>query len=83
MRNLVSGVVGVLLGGGIVAYALFGMPRAGGAYGGGQLGGAGFGALMLLAGVYYLVIGIRERSAEPERKPKKGKRKRRQDDDDE
>ncbi|HEX4610318.1 MAG TPA: hypothetical protein VH092_19160 [Urbifossiella sp.] len=77
MRNLIFGGIGVLWGGAIVLYALFGGgPRAEGAYGAGQAGGAVFGFVMFAAGLFYLINGIRGMTPdEPRRKPRKRKRK--------
>jgi hypothetical protein len=57
MRNRIMGGIGVVWGGGVVLYGLFGQDRAGGAYGAGQMAAIVFGACMLIAGLYYLIKG--------------------------
>jgi hypothetical protein len=64
-------VLGSVLGGG---------PQGGGASGAGQVMGLLFGVLLLGAGIFYLVLGIRALSRPPEAKPR---RKRQPRDDDE
>jgi hypothetical protein len=49
------GGTGVVWGGAVVLYGLLGQERAGGAYGAGQVAGIIFGAVLLLAGLYYLI----------------------------
>lgn len=58
MRNRVFGAIGVIWGG-IVLLSVFtrGGPSGGGAYGAGQSAGLVFGALLFIAGLYYLVKG--------------------------
>ena len=65
MRNLVSGIVGVVFGSLWTVNALLSNPgaRAGSSpYAAGQFGAAIFGVVFLAAGVYYLRKGLRERS---------------------
>ena len=73
MRNRIMGGIGVVWGGAIVLYALFWQERAGGAYGAGQIAGAVFGAVMLIAGLYYLIKGD---SPEEKKPPRDHRRKR-------
>jgi hypothetical protein len=88
MRNLISGIVGSLLGllivvGSAVSFATNNVK--GGAYGAGQFAGFGFGVLLLVGGIVYLIIGIKEVNTEPKRNRKRKKtrqRRRREDDDD-
>src|SRR5947208_1712786 len=76
MRNLIFGAIGVLWGGGVLWYSFMGnAPRGGGAYGAGQMVGGIFGLLLFVAGLYYLIGGIREVVPDqPRRKPRKPKR---------
>jgi predicted Zn finger-like uncharacterized protein len=77
MRNLISGVVGVLFGGAILLYGLS-SPRGAGAFAAGQMMGMVFGALFLGGGVFYLVQAAREWSDRDwEQEPKRRKRRRR------
>ena len=65
MRNLVSGIVGVVLGTMWTLRALMAPPGSSGesgAYATGQLVGALFGVVFLVAGIFYLRKGMRERS---------------------
>jgi hypothetical protein len=57
MRNRIMGGIGVVWGGGVVLYGLFGTERGEGAYGAGQMAAVVFGACMFLAGLYYLIKG--------------------------
>jgi len=59
MRHIVSGVIGLLLGCLIVVNFLRNGPQGQGAYAAGQLIALAVGVLLLLAGIYYLVLGIR------------------------
>jgi len=79
MRNLISGVVGVLFGGAILLYGLSGQgrPRGAGAFAAGQMIGMVFGVLLLGGGVFYLVQAAREWSDRDwEQEPKRRKRRR-------
>ena len=63
MRNLVSGIIGVVLGAAWTLKALLAPPGSNGeadAYATGQFIGAIFGVVFLAAGVYYLRKGLRE-----------------------
>jgi hypothetical protein len=64
MRNLISGIVGVLWGGAIVVYGLTNRPEGSDAYQAGGYAAVVFGVLLLVGGVYYLRKGLRERAAE-------------------
>lgn len=67
MRNIVSGVVGILWGGGITLRSLLQPPasvESSQAYEVGTFAAAITGVVMLAAGIYYLRKGIRERKAE-------------------
>lgn len=57
MRNRIMGAIGVIWGGGmLMKYAADGAPSLGtGAYATGQWLALGFGALLLLVGLYYLL----------------------------
>jgi hypothetical protein len=88
MRNVISGGIGVLLGGAILLFALLGgRSESGGAYGAGQMAGTIFGVLLFGVGLYYLIDGIRNMNDQDEERPRrKKKRKRRvreEDEDDE
>ena len=72
MRNRIIGGIGVVWGAGIVVYGLFIQERAGGAYGAGQIAGVVFGAVMLIAGLAYLIKGD-----SPEEKPPRDHRRKR------
>ena len=64
-RNLVEGMVGIVLGGGLTINGLLsGAPaRAGSsAYAMGEFAALIFGVVFLVAGLYYLRKGLRERS---------------------
>ncbi len=75
MRNVILGAIGVLWGGAIVVYSLFGSePNPGGAYGAGQTAGTVFGVLLFAVGLVYLIKGIRSQGHVEKRQPKKGKR---------
>jgi hypothetical protein len=80
MRNMIFGGIGVVWGGGIILYSVLGAPRAGGAYGAGQMVGTVFGILLFVVGFYYLIAGVREMN-QGERSSKRKKRKRRRRDD--
>ena len=57
-RNRILGGIGVLWGGGILLFRLFGsQPAAAGAYGAGQTAGLVFGGLLFVVGLYYLIKG--------------------------
>ena len=65
MRNLVSGIVGVVFGSLWTLNAFLNSPGSkgeSGAYAGGQFAAAIFGVVFLAAGAYYLRKGLRERS---------------------
>jgi hypothetical protein len=64
MRNLVSGIVGVLWGGAIVVYGVLNPPEGSGAYANGGYAALVVGVLLLAGGVYYLRKGLKERAAE-------------------
>jgi hypothetical protein len=84
MRNVIFGGIGVLWGGAVVVYGLFGAPRGEGEYLAGQVCGGIFGLVMFLAGLFYLITGLRSLTPDaPRRKPRKRKRKPRPVDDDE
>jgi hypothetical protein len=84
MRNIVGGAIGLLWGGAIlIRFLLQGGPKGQGAYAAGEWIAVVFGLLLLSAGLYYLIQGLREKQAT---KPKKRRRKRRPveiDEDDE
>jgi uncharacterized membrane protein HdeD (DUF308 family) len=81
MRNLISGVVGIVLGAFILLGSLLrGGPQGEGAYRAGQVTALLFGLLCLVAGIYYLVKGIKERSQPPAR-PKRPRRRVRDEDE--
>jgi hypothetical protein len=78
MRNVIFGGIGVLWGGGILLYTLLGGARSGGAHGAGQVAGLVFGLLLFGVGLFYLINGIRDMSADDEdTKPRRRKRGRR------
>ncbi len=59
MRNLISGIVGTLLGGLILlGFLLRGGVQGEGSYLAGQVGGLACGAVFLLAGLFYLYLGV-------------------------
>lgn len=77
MRNVIFGAIGVLWGGGIVLNALLGDARpADGPAATGRAVGQFMGVLLFVAGLYYLVTGLRGLGKEAP-KSKKGKKKRR------
>ncbi|MCH6483265.1 LPXTG cell wall anchor domain-containing protein [Pseudoxanthomonas sp. LH2527] len=53
MRNKISGLIGILWGGGIVVSRLLSESPASGAYQTGQTAGLAFGVVLLGAGLYY------------------------------
>jgi hypothetical protein len=56
MRNKIFGTLGVIWGGAILVSAFMrGGPEGSGAYAAGQIGGIVFGAVLLIAGVYYFL----------------------------
>jgi len=81
MRNLLSGIVGIVFGTFMLLGSLLrGGLQGGGAYLAGQVMGLVFGIVFLVAGVFYLVKGIKEVKRPPERELR---RKRRPLDEDE
>jgi hypothetical protein len=69
MRNIVFGAIGALWGGAILLrFLLEGGPRGQGSYAAGEWVGVVFGLLLLSAGLFYLVTGLRANRAV---KPKK------------
>jgi hypothetical protein len=84
MRNIIFGGIGVLWGGGILLYSFLGSaPRAQGAYGAGQSAATLFGLLLFIAGLFYLITGIRAMSRdEPVPKTQKRKKKKKQIEED-
>jgi hypothetical protein len=84
MRNLISGVVGIVLGGLILLTSLLsGGPRGEGAYGVGQTIGLVFALLLFGAGIFYLVMGIRGLSQPPKEVKRRRKRPREYEEDEE
>jgi hypothetical protein len=76
MRNMIMGGIGVLWGGAILLYTMLGdRPQGQGAYGAGQMAGTIFGLLLLLAGLYYLIQGLRSSGQTAKTKTKKKKRR--------
>jgi len=72
MRNIISGVIGVLLGGAILMGFLLNGLQGAGSYFIGQIIGLIFGVLLLFGGVYYLVIGFIKRPDDDKgRRPKR------------
>lgn len=58
MRNRIVGAIGVIWGGAILLFGfLKGAPEGGGAYAQGQGAGLVFGALLFMAGLYFLIKG--------------------------
>ena len=60
MRNLVSGIVGVVWGGSVTVYGLVTGLQGTGPYLGGQVAALVVGLILLVAGVYYVRRGIVE-----------------------
>jgi hypothetical protein len=82
MRSLISGIVGLGLGGLILIGSLVrGGPRGEGAFLAGQLLGLLMGLLFLAAGVFYLVKGIREMNQPPPVKRRRTRRPREEDEE--
>jgi hypothetical protein len=80
MRSLISGIVGLALGGMcLLSNLLKGGPQGEGAYHAGQVCGLVMGVLFFFGGIGYLILGLRELQGDA---PKK-KRRRRYDDKDE
>ena len=67
MRNIVSGIIGILWGGGITLASLLDPPSSipsSQAYEWGTFAAAITGVVMLAAGIYYLRKGLRERNVD-------------------
>jgi hypothetical protein len=76
MRNLISGIVGTLLGAAILLGSLLrGGPQGEGAYQAGQFVGLAFGVLFFFAGLYYLYLGWSDLQGQRDR-PGRRKKKR-------
>jgi hypothetical protein len=83
MRNLIFGIIGVLWGGGIlISYLIRGGPQGSGAYAGAEIAGLVIGVLLFLAGIYYLIDGVRKLLDAPTKKRRKRKRRRPEPEDD-
>ena len=83
MRNLIFGIIGVLWGGSILIYNLIrGGPQGSGANAGGQIAALVLGVLLFLAGIYYLIDGVRKLLDAPTKKRRKRKRRRPEPEDD-
>ena len=64
MRNLVSGVIGILWGGALILARIFGGPPAGSAsYQSGAWTGTAIGVALFAAGIYYMRKGLLARKA--------------------
>jgi hypothetical protein len=60
MRNRVFGIIGIVWGGAIVAWAIYkGGPSGRGAFAAGEIAGMVMGGLMLIAGISALLKGNR------------------------
>lgn len=76
MRNIIFGAIGTLWGAAVIIYSFVGnKPDSGGAYGAGQIAGTIFGFVFFVAGIYYLIQGIRTVN-QPKVTMKKKKKKR-------
>jgi hypothetical protein len=64
MRNLVSGVVGLVWGGAVVIYGLMHPPEGSGAYASGGRAAPVVGVILVIGGAYYLRKGLKEKAAE-------------------
>jgi hypothetical protein len=70
MRNRVIGGIGIVWGSGVVLYGRLGQERGGGADGAGQIAGIVIGAVILIAGLSFLLKGV----PPAQKKPAKGHR---------
>lgn len=84
MRKIISGVVGVLWGGVIVAnFLIRGGAQGEGGYRAGQYIALVMGLLLFFGGLYYLVVGVLEPAKSPKKRKKKPKKRRRVEEEDE
>jgi hypothetical protein len=78
MRNFIFGGIGTFWGFAIILYAVLGgATNGGGAYQAGRIIGIGFGVLLLAAGPFYLIRGLKEWKEEKKERKKKPRRSRR------
>jgi predicted transporter len=80
MRNIILGAVGIVWGGLLLLRLLLVGLQGSGAFYAGEVTAVIFGAVMFLAGIYYLVDGIRTVQADQKEAKMRHRKKRRRED---